>query len=89
MLDCFTIIGKTIDEANHKENHKENLRRHFKDYVIGDLVLIKVKDPSKLQDRLIGPYTVHQVHVNGTITINRNPNVTERINIRRLYPYTA
>ena len=74
-----------IDEANRKEN----LRRKFKDYTIGDLVMIRVKQPGKLQDRLVGPYTVHEVHVNGTVTINRNPMVTERINIRRLHPFNT
>ena len=73
-----------IDEANRKEN----LRRHFKDYNVGDLVMIKIKQPNKLQDRLVGPYAIETVHVNGTVTIVRNPMVTERINMRRLYPYT-
>ena len=34
-----------------------------------------------------GPYTIPQVHVNGTISIQLGPNVTERINIRRVLPY--
>ena len=73
-----------IDEANRKEN----LRRQFKDYSIGDQVLIRVKDPSKLEDRFVGPYNVTIVHVNGTITIQRGQTVLERVNIRRLKPYT-
>ena len=73
-----------IDEANRREN----LRRQFKDYAIGDQVLIKIKDPSKLEDRFVGPYTVTVIHVNGTVTIQRGQTVLERINIRRLKPYT-
>jgi hypothetical protein len=66
---------------------KENLRRRFHDYQPGDQVLIRVKDPSKLEARQIGPFTVEQVHTNGTLTISRGPNVFERINIRRIHPY--
>ena len=73
-----------IDEANRKEN----LRRQFKDYHIGDQVLIKIKDPSKLEDRFVGPYTITNIHVNGTVTIQRGQTVLERINIRRLKPFT-
>ena len=32
-------------------------------------------------------YTIKQVHVNGTITIELAPDVTERINIRRVVPF--
>ena len=66
---------------------KQNLRRLFRDYEVGDEVLVKVKDPSKLQPRLIGPYVIEVIHVNGTITIRRNEHVYERINIRCVQPY--
>jgi hypothetical protein len=46
-------------------------------------------NPSKLEDKAIGPFTIHQVHVNGTVTIQRTPYVRERINIRRIRPYRA
>ena len=72
-----------IDEANRKEN----LKRYYKDYNIGDRVMVKVYNPSKLQARTTGPYIVTRVHQNGTLTIERKPNVFERINIRRLVPY--
>jgi hypothetical protein len=38
-----------------------------------------------LQQR--GPYRVLQTHVNGTITIELRPGVSERLNIRRIIPY--
>ena len=38
--------------------------------------------------RAVGPFTIEQVHANGTVTIMRRPNVYERINIRRIIPYT-
>ena len=66
---------------------RENAKRKFKDYVAGDQVLIRVFDPKKLEERAIGPFAIEQVHQNGTVTIIRNPNVYERINVRRIKPY--
>ena len=42
-----------------------------------------------LSTRTAGPYTILQVHVNGTVTIDRGHGVSERINIRRVKPYHA
>ena len=38
-------------------------------------------------ERYSGPYDIVKVHVNGTITIQLGPTVTERINIRQVIPY--
>ena len=87
LADFHTIRQKRqviIDEANRREN----LKRLFKDYQVGDKVLLKVYNPDKLERRAIGPYIVEQVHTNGTLTIQRGTNVFERINIRRVLPYT-
>ena len=35
----------------------------------------------------LGPFVIVSVHVNGTVVIQRQPNVEERINIRRLKPF--
>ena len=64
-----------------------NRRRIFRDYSAGDQVLLHVCDPRKLDQRAIGPFAITQVHVNGTVTIQRAPGVTERVNIRRIRPY--
>ena len=66
---------------------RENAKRKSKDYVIGDEVLIINEKARKLDERAIGPFTVQQVHANGTVTITRTPDVYERLNIRRLKPY--
>ena len=70
-----------------RNNQVENRRRRYKNYNIGDEVLILAHKPTKLGARATGPFTIIQVHVNGTVTIQRRANVTERINIRRLKPY--
>jgi hypothetical protein len=41
----------------------------------------------KLGERTSGQYKIVQVHVNGTVTIQLRPGVTERINIRQIIPY--
>ena len=64
---------------------RSNAKRRSYDYQPGQRVLVREHRLGKLRDQAIGPpegYLVTQVHVNGTITIQRRPHVTERINIR-------
>ncbi|KAG7345279.1 reverse transcriptase RNA-dependent DNA polymerase [Nitzschia inconspicua] len=68
-------------------NRRANLRRRYHDYQPDDQVLILKYNPSKLDERAQGPFRIHSVHTNGTVTIERRPNVLERINIRRIRPY--
>jgi len=68
---------------------KANNRRIAFDYQPNQQILVKHADPQKLDERYHGPYSITQVHVNGNITYERNPNITERINIRRIKPYRA
>lgn len=74
-----------IDE----NNRKANLRRHFKDYTPGDQVLILLRPLGTLGQKTAGPFPITQVHVNGTVTIERSPGVFERLNIRRVKPFIA
>jgi hypothetical protein len=69
------LVQKNLETANR--------RRIRFDYQPGQRVAIKdVKN--KLGKRTEGPFTILQVHTNGTVTIQRRPGVVERINIRRL-----
>lgn len=74
---------KIIDQNNAKENRK----RHPHQYQPHNLVLLSETQPTKLQQRFKGPYTITQVHDNGTVTIQLHNNITQRINIRRIKPY--
>mgnify|MGYP007013034845 CR=1 FL=1 len=65
----------------------KTFRRGFRDYEPGDEVLKIVYNPSTLQERVIDPFVIQQVHVNGTITIIRANDIYEHINIRRFHPY--
>ena len=66
---------------------RANRRRISHDYQPGQEVLIRAFDPAKLDPQATGPFRIHSTHTNGTVTIQRNQYVRERINIRRLRPY--
>ena len=72
-----------------KQLRRANLKRVEYDWTIGDKVLVKSVKVSKLGYKFREPYLIHQVHANGNVTIQRKPGVLERINIRRLRPYTG
>ena len=67
---------------------RENAKRIRHDYAVGDLVWKKnhLGLSDKLKYTVSGPYPITQVHTNGTVVIQLSPNVTERINIRRIRP---
>jgi hypothetical protein len=56
-------------------------------YAIGDEVLKRVYQPTKLAPRAIGPFRIKQVHANGAFTIRLSPLVIEHISLRRVKPY--
>ena len=66
---------------------RANFRRRSYDYKVGDEILILLDNPTTLDDRGRGPYTIIQVHANGTVTFQRTMHITERINIRRIKPF--
>ena len=55
--------------------------------MVGGKILIR-KDGilRKAESRYIGPYTISQVHTNGTIRVQHGTS-SERINIRHVTPY--
>ena len=83
----WSAIGRRRQEQVESTNRRENERRLSHDYAIGDKILIKYDGIiRKAQDKYEGPYTITQVHCNGTVKIQRD-SVSERMNIRRLAPY--
>ena len=75
---------RRIDRNNNRENQK---RRDHK-YAIGDYVTLERTGivPSLALPRM-GPYKVVHAHENGNVTIQKQPFVTDRVNIRRCKPY--
>ena len=73
-----------IDE-NAKRINKKRIDHH--DYQVGDMVKLRVEDPTKLENRFKGPYWIQQVNTNGTVLLQTRPGITTPINIRKLEPY--
>ena len=70
----------------------ENLTRDYQkrrryNYLPQQCILKKCWKPRKLDERTSGPCRVLQTHVNGTVTIELRPGVSERLNIQRIIPY--
>jgi hypothetical protein len=76
---CEHHVNENLQRANRKQ-------RQFY-YTLGQQVLKKVYDPTKLGIRTEGPYTIECTHVNGNLTILLHEGITERINICRVLPY--
>jgi hypothetical protein len=86
IADLLTIQAKRqvlIDENLRRANMK---RRPY-DYAVGDFVMVKEVDPNKMDEKAIGPFPIVKVHANGNLTIQPQPHVTERPNIRHVVPY--
>eukprot|EP00956_Cyclotella_meneghiniana_P033400 scaffold95625_cov45-Cyclotella_meneghiniana.AAC.1 len=73
-------------DRNHTD--RENKTRVDWDYKVGDKVLVLKEGVLRKSETKYGkdPWTVSQVHTNGTIRIQRGTK-TERLNIRRVTPF--
>ena len=74
-------------QTDHNTDHENNKRVDW-DYKVGEKILIikdgilrKAESPKQKE-----PWTITQVHTNGTIRVNRGTK-SERLNIRRVEPY--
>jgi hypothetical protein len=83
----WAAIAMQKQKEIERNNARENKKRVEWDYRSGQQVLLERPGLiGKLESPRSGPYTITQVHVNGTVTIQRGPT-TERVNIRRVTPY--
>ena len=65
---------------------RANFRRRSYDYKVGDEILILLDNPTTLDDRGRGPYTIIQVHANGTVTFQQTMHITKKMNIHYIKP---
>ena len=71
-----------------KNNIRENKKRIDLKYSPGDLVTLeRTGIIPKLSIPRMGPYAVITAHENGNVTIQKEPFLTDRVNIRRCKPY--
>ena len=64
-----------------------NMKQCQYNYALGQQILKKVYDPTKLGVRTTGPYTIKQAHVNGMLTIELHAGLTEHLNMYNGIPY--
>jgi hypothetical protein len=87
LIADWQAIAPTCEHHVNKNLRRVNRKQPQFDYALGQQVLKKVHDPTKLGVRTEGPYTIERVHVNGNLTILLGEGITERINICRILPY--
>ena len=68
---------------------RQNRKRKACDCTVGDRVLIRnqLDSASKLKPTYKGPFSIARVHTNGTVTVQLQPHVQDRYNIRLIRPY--
>ncbi|KAL7530913.1 LOW QUALITY PROTEIN: hypothetical protein ACHAXR_008651, partial [Thalassiosira sp. AJA248-18] len=87
LIADWQVISARRTQVVNESLRRADLKRRSYDYVQGERELKKTHKPTKLGERTEGPYTISQVHVNGIVSIQLRPSVTERINIRRVIPH--
>ena len=80
----WKAITHAREQRVNENLHRENAKRRSYDYEQGQKVLKLVHKPTKLGRRTFGPFTIQRVHVNGNITMELRPGLSERINVRRV-----
>jgi hypothetical protein len=87
LIADWQAIARTCEHHVNENLQCANMKQRLFDYTLGQQVLKKMYDPTKLGVRMEGPYTIECVHVNGNLTILLREEITEHINICRVLPY--
>ena len=84
----WNSIKEQKQKAIRKSNERENPKRIHRQYKKGDWITIqKPGILRKLSVPRLGPYKILKHHTNGDLTYQKEPFVTDKVNIRRTYPY--
>ena len=83
----WKAITHACEQRVNEKLRRENVKRRSYDYEQGQKVFKLVYKPTKLGHRTFGPFTIQRVHMNGNITMELRPGLSERINVRRVIPY--
>ncbi len=87
LIAYWQAIAHTCEHHVYENLRHANRKQRQYDYTLGQQVLKKVHNPTKLGVRIEGPYTIEPVHINGNLTILLHEGITEHINIRRVLMY--
>ncbi len=86
IADWHAITQKCEHLINENLMHENRMQKCY-DYVPNQKVLKKRHKTPKLGQKTSGPYKILQTHVNGTLAFELKPEISERINIRRVISY--
>ena len=86
LSDLDAIQGRKQQQIDDNIKHSNKKRIDY-NYRVGEMVKLKVYDPSKLQERFKGPYRIVRLCANGTVHLQIKPGITTPINIRKIEPY--
>ena len=87
LVTVWKAITHAPEQRVNENLRRENVKRRSYDYEQGQKVLKLVHKRTKLGRRTFGPFTIQRVHVNGNITMELRPGLSERINVRRVIAY--
>ena len=83
--DLLLLQEKRQQKIDQRLLHA-NAKRQYFDYQPGMKVYLLTDRKSKLQPVHKGPYDIVNTHANGTVTIQLNDHMTDRVNIRNIKP---
>ena len=83
-LETIRDRRQQLINENLRRQNERRIEHHYK---VGDKINLKTIDPVKLSQRLHGPFFIVRTNTNGTVTIQRAPNVQETLSIRKIVPY--
>jgi hypothetical protein len=84
LIADWHAITQKREHLIHVNLIQENQKKRWYNYLPEQRVRKKHWKPHKLDARTSGPYRVLQTQVNGTVTIELRPGVSERLNTRRV-----
>jgi hypothetical protein len=87
LIADWHAITQRREHLIHENLIRENQKRRGYNYAPQQMVLKKKWKPKKLGEGTSGPYEIVQLHVNGTVTIQLRPGLTERVSMRQIIPY--
>ncbi len=87
LIADWQAIARTCEHHVNENLRCANNKQRQYGYTLGQQVLKKVHNPTKLGVGMEGPYTIERIQVNGNLTILLRDGITERLIICRVLPY--
>jgi hypothetical protein len=87
IVDRHTIKQRREQHLIHENLMGENQKRRGYNYAPQQMVLKKKWKPKNWAKEQVVRTKIVQVYVNGTVTTQLRPGLTERVNIRQIIPY--